>query len=97
MINCTIFRSTKKQIAFILAHSQVYLELDEDSDGYDELMEIMSNSRLNANHLALARELDIAEPKTPEDVYKTHLEQHRRFSCYQLFFKSKWPVAVVII
>ncbi|XP_055338382.1 26S proteasome non-ATPase regulatory subunit 2-like [Paramacrobiotus metropolitanus] len=72
-------RATKKQIAFILAHSQVYLELDENSEGYDELMEIMSNSQLNANHLALARELDIAEPKTPEDVYKTHLEQHRSF------------------
>ncbi|GAV08369.1 hypothetical protein RvY_18076 [Ramazzottius varieornatus] len=70
-------RSVKKQIAFILAHSQVYLDLDESSDGYDELMEIMSNSHLNTNHLALARELDIAEPKNPEDVYKTHLEQHR--------------------
>ena len=67
----------KKQIAFILAHSQVYVDLDESSEGYDELMEIMSNSHLNTNHLALARELDIAEPKNPEDVYKTHLEQHR--------------------
>lgn len=76
---CHLFRSTKMQIAFILAHSQVYLELDEQSDGYDELMEIMSNSRLNAYHLQLARELDIAEPKNPEDVYKSHLEQHRKF------------------
>ena len=47
-------------MAFILAHSQVYLDLDEDLPGYNEFMEILA--------------------KTPEDVYKTHLEQH-----------SKWP------
>ena len=33
----------------------------------------MSNSHLNNNFLNLARELDIMEPKTPEDVYKSHL------------------------
>ena len=73
-------RSVQKQMAFILAHSQVYLDLDEDSEGYDEFLSIMSNSDLNTNHLALARELDIAEPKNPEDVYKSHLEQHRLYS-----------------
>jgi len=37
----------------------------------------MSNSHLNNNFLNLARELDIMEPKTPEDVYKSHLENVR--------------------
>jgi len=35
----------------------------------------MSNAHLNTNFLALARELDIMEPKTPEDIYKSHLEK----------------------
>ncbi len=39
----------------------------------------MSNSHLNTNFLNLARELDIMEPKTPEDVYKTHLDSVRPF------------------
>jgi 26S proteasome regulatory subunit N1 len=43
-------------------------------DQADELREIMNNSRLSQNFLNLARELDIMEPKVPEDVYKTHLE-----------------------
>lgn len=43
-------------------------------DDYDELVEIMSNAHLNNNFLSLARELDIMEPKVPEDIYKTHLE-----------------------
>ena len=39
---------------------------------YDEvemLKENMRNMRLSGSFLALARELDIMEPKTPEDVY----------------------------
>jgi hypothetical protein len=37
------------------------------------LREIISNSRLSEHFLALARDLDVMEPKVPEDVYKTHL------------------------
>ncbi|WAR01109.1 PSMD2-like protein [Mya arenaria] len=44
---------------------------------YDELTEIISNTHLNNNFLALARELDIMEPKVPEDIYKSHLEPTR--------------------
>merc|ERR1711971_978779 len=46
----------------------------EDRDDYDDLTEIMSNSHLNNHFLNLARELDIMEAKTPDDVYKTHLD-----------------------
>jgi len=49
----------------------------EDRDDYDDLTEIMSNSHLNNHFLNLARELDILEAKTPEDVYKTHLDNVR--------------------
>ena len=37
----------------------------------------MSNSPLNNNFLNLARELDIMEAKTPDDVYKSHLDNVR--------------------
>ncbi|KAL4225519.1 26S proteasome non-ATPase regulatory subunit 2 [Mactra antiquata] len=67
----------QKQLAFMLGRQQVYIELDAKLDDYDELTEIMSNTQLNQNFLALARELDIMEPKVPEDIYKSHLEPTR--------------------
>ncbi len=41
------------------------------------LREIISNSKLSEHFLALARDLDVMEAKTPEDVYKTHLTEGR--------------------
>ncbi|XP_052227644.1 26S proteasome non-ATPase regulatory subunit 2-like [Dreissena polymorpha] len=68
---------TEKQLAFMLGRQQIYLELRDDMEENDELTEIMSNTHLNNNFLALARELDIMEPKVPEDIYKSHLEPTR--------------------
>ncbi|XP_055904695.1 26S proteasome non-ATPase regulatory subunit 2 [Eupeodes corollae] len=77
--------SVQKQLAFMLARQQVCLELDESIPEYDDLMEIMSNANLNKNFLNLARELDIMEPKTPEDIYKSHLDNARtRFPSIQV-------------
>ena len=67
----------QKQISFMLGRHQFYLELPEERDDYDDLTEIMSNAHLNNHFLNLARELDILEAKTPEDVYKTHLDNVR--------------------
>uniref|UniRef100_A0A3P9P0Q2 26S proteasome non-ATPase regulatory subunit 2 n=2 Tax=Poecilia TaxID=8080 RepID=A0A3P9P0Q2_POERE len=77
-----IFTSCKdiviqKQMAFMLGRHGVFLELNEDVEDYEDLTEIMSNVQLNSNFLALARELDIMEPKVPDDIYKTHLENNR--------------------
>lgn len=47
----------QKQMAFMLARQQIFLELDENMDEYDELVEIMSNAHLNNNFLSLAREV----------------------------------------
>jgi len=45
----------------------------------------MSNANLNKHFLNLARELDIMEPKTPEDIYKSHLDNSRsRFASIQV-------------
>merc|ERR1711902_156192 len=65
----------QKQLAFTLGRHQHYLELDEND--FDEIIEIMSNSHLNNHFLNLGRELDIMEAKTPEDVYKSHLDNVR--------------------
>jgi len=67
----------QKQLAYMLGRHQFYLELSEERDDYDDLTEIMSNSHLNNHFLNLARELDIMEAKTPDDVYKTHLDNVR--------------------
>ncbi|XP_067938039.1 26S proteasome non-ATPase regulatory subunit 2-like [Watersipora subatra] len=67
-------KMVQKQMAYMLGRQQIFLELDEDVEDSDELVELMSNSHLNNNFLALARELDIMEPKIPEDIFKSHLE-----------------------
>lgn len=67
----------QKQLAYMLGRHQFYLELSEERDDYDDLTEIMSNSHLNNHFLNLGRELDIMEAKTPDDVYKTHLDNVR--------------------
>ena len=38
---------------------------------------IVGNARLSEWYLALARDLDVMEPRTPEDVYKLHLAEGR--------------------
>ena len=83
--NCVrFFRGTphaqlvQRQMAYMLGHAQVYQKLEEsETPDYEKLMEIMSNVHLNSSHLALARELDIAEAKAPDDVFKTYLENSR--------------------
>ena len=42
-------------------------------DDLDAVQEILSNAKLSEHYLALARDLDVMEAKTPEDIYKSHL------------------------
>jgi 26S proteasome regulatory subunit N1 len=44
----------------------------------EDLIEIFNNARLSEHFLALAKDLDVLEPKTPEDIYKSHLENIRK-------------------
>ncbi|XP_037070345.1 LOW QUALITY PROTEIN: 26S proteasome non-ATPase regulatory subunit 2-like [Pollicipes pollicipes] len=68
-------KSLQKQLAYMLARQGVFVDLNEDDHG--DLVEIINNTDLNTNFLSLARELDIMEPKTPEDIYKSHLDNAR--------------------
>lgn len=63
-----------KQLAFIAARQLFPIELREDIPERDDIISILNNSMLSTHYLYFARELDIMEPKIPEDVYKTWLE-----------------------
>jgi len=81
-------RSIKQQLAFLLARQQIVFESG------DELLDSLINStRLSEHFLYLARELEILDPKTPDDIYKSHLEMsedlffhHFLFSIFFFFF-----------
>lgn len=62
----------KKQLAFIAARQQIALEAADP-----EVQGCLNNSRLSEYFLLLGKELNILEPKIPEDIYKSHLENSR--------------------
>ena len=47
----------QKQLAYMLGRQQIFLELNDEMDEYDDLVEIISNAHLNNNFLALGREV----------------------------------------
>ena len=59
----------QKQMAYMLARIGCRPEAE------DELARIMDGSHTTEHYLELARDLDVIEPKAPEDVYKSHLEK----------------------
>ncbi|KAF8463501.1 armadillo-type protein [Kalaharituber pfeilii] len=65
-------RSMRKQLSFLVARQHICLDSD---DG--EILECLSNSHLSDHFLALGKELNILEPKTPDDIYKSYLENAR--------------------
>lgn len=55
-----------------------HISLGENDEG--NYSNIISNSMLSDNFIALAQDLDIIEAKTPEDVFKSNLNETRGFS-----------------
>lgn len=66
---------TKRQLAYILGRHRVNYRTNDDT-----LDAIIGNSTLSELYNALGRDLDVLEPKTPEDIYKTHLAGDTRTS-----------------
>ena len=66
--------SMKKQLAFLVGQ-QRYAYVYPDSEDSSEINPLIGNCQLNENYLALARDLDVMEPKQPEDIYKSHLAE----------------------
>ncbi|KAH8851895.1 26S proteasome non-ATPase regulatory subunit 2 [Schistosoma japonicum] len=66
----------QRQLAYLLGRQNIVLP-DEESLGDEDLTEMLWNTRLSEHFLSLGRELDIMDPKLPEDIYKSHLEAVR--------------------
>lgn len=60
----------KKQLAFMSARQKIYIP-----DLSEEEAKIISNSKLSEFYIELAKDLEVAEPKKPEEVFKAHLEE----------------------
>ncbi|KAL5406919.1 proteasome regulatory particle base subunit [Paraphaeosphaeria minitans] len=73
--NSTDDKATRRQMAFLIARQRIWFDVSEDEDF--ELQECLSNTRLSDYFKALGKELNILDPKTPDDIYKTHLESSR--------------------
>ncbi|EGR33984.1 hypothetical protein IMG5_028540, partial [Ichthyophthirius multifiliis] len=64
---------TRKQLCFMVARQRIILpNLDE------QLTQIASNSFLTDFYMRLAKELDVLDPKTPDQIYKSHLEDQKQ-------------------
>ncbi|KAF5950194.1 hypothetical protein HYC85_012187 [Camellia sinensis] len=66
------------QIALFLDNLQrITFVLDEEMSGDDECREtlqgIINNGKLSEGYLMLARDIEVMEPKSPDDIYKAHL------------------------
>lgn len=70
-------KALKKQMAFLVARQQIWLDLPGDDEEDQELAECLNNTQIPTHFKALAKELNILDPKMPEDIYKTHLESSR--------------------
>jgi 26S proteasome regulatory subunit N1 len=73
MTNCKD-NTVKRQLAFILARQRIFLTGD-CIDG--DLESIISNLKTSDFYKKLARDLDVLEPKHPELVFKSHLEEKK--------------------
>ncbi|KAK0552854.1 proteasome regulatory particle base subunit [Tilletia horrida] len=70
----------RKQLAFMLARQQIpieWLQDDEHPIEDQELVDAVSNTHLSSRFLYFGKELSVSEPKSLEDIYKTHLENTR--------------------
>ncbi|CCG23120.1 Rpn1 19S regulatory particle of the 26S proteasome [Candida orthopsilosis Co 90-125] len=74
-----VFNSTKdelvhKQLGFILSQQRSNFKLPEENQ---EVQETISNVKLSEYFQYLIKELNLLDPRVPEDVYKSHLENSK--------------------
>lgn len=70
VFNATADLSVKKQLALILSKQN-------SSYKNEEVQDLIDNGKLSEKFHYLAKELNLLDPKVPEDVYKSHLENSR--------------------
>jgi len=71
---------TRKQLAYYLTWCNFPIPFDDDEqedlwgdDAYDDFEEILANKNMHQTFDELARELDVKQPKTPDEIYKEGL------------------------
>lgn len=75
VFNSTKDKAVRRQMAFLIARQRIWFDVSDDEDA--ELQDCLNNTRLPDHFKALGKELNILDPKTPDDIYKTHLESSR--------------------
>lgn len=65
----------KKQLAFLIARQKMTIE--DTDDETDDILECLNSNKMPDHFKSLGKELNILEPKTTEDIYKSHLESSR--------------------
>lgn len=75
VFNSTKDKAIRRQMAFLIARQRIWFDVSDDDDS--ELQDCLNNTRLPDHFKALGKELNILDPKTPDDIYKTHLESSR--------------------
>ena len=92
----------KRQLAFFLAQAQVPIEwLQSPSDNTDrdtdvnfqdelpeDLLECLSNGKLSAHFKEFGKEVGMADAKSLEDVYKSHLENTSEWALSSYLFSA---------
>lgn len=73
LLNCKSY-ATQVQIAFLLGRSQYFIESDSLKE---EVSEIIKNKKLTDLYKQLSRAIDVVEPKHPNDIFKSHLEDKK--------------------
>lgn len=73
-MNATDDMSLKKQMAFLAARQQIWLDIETEDES---LTDCLNNTLIPKHFKSLGKELNILDPKMPEDIYKTHLETSR--------------------
>ncbi|KAG5370284.1 26S proteasome regulatory subunit rpn-1 [Yarrowia sp. C11] len=82
----------QKQLAFILARQKCYFDVADES-----VQECMSNALLADHFRYLTKELNLLEPKVPEDIYKSHLENSRDIIMSGAFDSAKQNLAASFV
>ena len=67
----------KKQMAFLIARQQIWLDLPTETEEEQAIADCLFNVKLPDHFKALGKELNILDPKSTEDIYKSHLESNR--------------------
>ncbi|KAL2208731.1 proteasome/cyclosome [Sarocladium strictum] len=70
-------RAVKRQLAFLIARQRIVLDFPANSEEEQTLLECQSNLKLSEHFKSLGKELNILDPKSTEDIYKSHLESSR--------------------